>query len=321
MPGGQYTNLREQARAMGLEHRWPEVSRAYAEVNRLFGDIVKVTPTSKVVGDMALFMVANDLSPAEVQDPAHEIAFPESVISLFKGELGLPPDGFPKALQDKVLRGAQPLAGRAGDFLPPVDLAATHQDAEASAGHKISDTDFASYLMYPKVFKDFATHVRTYGDVSTLPTPAFFYGLRDREEVSLHIDQGKTLIVRQQGRSDTLDEDGREKVFFELNGQPRLMRIEKAGVISAGHRHPKSDPANPGHVGAPMPGSVVTVAVHVGQKVTKGAALVSIEAMKMETLLSAERDATVKAIHVKAGDKIAAKDLLVELQSTEDIKG
>ena len=316
MPGGQYTNLREQARAMGIEHRWPEVSRAYAEVNQLFGDIVKVTPTSKVVGDMALFMVANDLSPSEVADPDKEIAFPDSVVSLMKGELGFPPDGFPKDLQKKILKGAKPLKGRAGDFLPPVDLAATHAAAEAAAGHKISDTDFASYLMYPKVFKDFATHLRTYGDVSTLPTPAFFYGLRDREEVSLHIDQGKTLIVRQQGRSDTLDEEGREKVFFELNGQPRLMRIEKAGVTAGSQRHSKADSSNAGHVGAPMPGSVVTVAVHAGQKVTKGAALISIEAMKMETLLSADRDATVKAVHVKPGDKIAAKDLLIELETT-----
>jgi pyruvate carboxylase len=314
MPGGQYTNLREQARAMGLEHRWPEVSQAYADVNQLFGDIVKVTPTSKVVGDMALFMVANDLTPAEVADPAKEVAFPDSVVSLFKGELGFPPDGFPKALEAKVLRGAQPLSGRAGDFLPAVDLEAKRREGEAAAGRQLNDTDFASYLMYPKVFRDYAEHQRSYGDVSVLPTPAFFYGLRDREEVSLDIEKGKTLIVRQTGRSDMLDEDGRVKVFFELNGQPRLMRIGKAGFVASGRSHPKCDEANPGHVGAPMPGAIVTVSVHVGQKVSKGSPLVSIEAMKMETMLSADRDATVKAIHVKTGDKIAAKDLLVELE-------
>jgi pyruvate carboxylase len=315
MPGGQYTNLREQARAMGIEHRWPEVSQAYADVNQLFGDIVKVTPTSKVVGDMALFMVANDLTPAEVADPAKEVAFPDSVVSLFKGELGFPPDGFPKVLEAKVLRGAQPLAGRAGDFLPDVDLEAKRREGETAVGQALSDTDLASYLMYPKVFRDYAEHRQTYGDVAVLPTPAFFYGLRDREEVSLDIDKGKTLIVRQTGRSDTLDEEGRVKVFFELNGQPRLMRIAKEGVVAAGRNHPKCDDANPGHVGAPMPGAIVTVAVHVGQKVTKGSPLVSMEAMKMETMLSADRDAVVKAIHVKAGDKVAAKDLLVELQA------
>ena len=321
MPGGQYTNLREQARSMGLEHRWPEVSQAYADVNQLFGDIVKVTPTSKVVGDMALFMVANDLTPAEVSDPNKEVAFPDSVVSLFKGELGFPSDGFPKDLETKVLRGAQPLAGRAGDYLPAVNLDVIRSEGEAAVGRKLSDTDLASYLMYPKVFKDYAEHLRAYGDVSVLPTPAFFYGLRDREEVSLDIDRGKTLIVRLTGRSDTLDEDGREKVFFELNGQPRLMRIAKAGVIATGHRHPKADESNPGHVGAPMPGAVVTIAVHVGQKITKGAPLVSIEAMKMETMLCADRDAVVKAIHVKCGDKIAAKDLLVELETGQDKGG
>jgi pyruvate carboxylase len=314
MPGGQYTNLREQARAMGIEHRWPEVSQAYADVNQLFGDIVKVTPTSKVVGDMALFMVANDLTPAEVADPDKEVAFPDSVVSLFRGELGFPPDGFPKALEAKVLRGAKPLAGRAGDFLPEVDLEAARREGEAAVGQPLSDTDLASWLMYPKVFSDFAQHRQAYGDVSVLPTPAFFYGLVDREEISLDIDRGKTLIVRQTGRSDTLDEEGRVKVFFELNGQPRLMRIAKEGVVASGRSHPKCDESNPGHVGAPMPGAVVTVAVHVGQKVMKGSPLVSLEAMKMETMLSADRDATVKAIHVKAGDKVAAKDLLVELQ-------
>lgn len=312
MPGGQYTNLREQARSMGIEHRWPEVSTAYAQVNLLFGDIVKVTPTSKVVGDMALFMVANDLTPSEVADPAKEIAFPDSVVSLFKGELGFPADGFPKALEQKVLRGAAPLSGRAGDFLPQVDLEAQRTAAAAAIGRQLSDTDLASHLMYPKVFKDFAEHARQYGEVSVLPTSAFFYGLRDREEISLEIDKGKTLIVRQTGRSDTVDEEGRVKVFFELNGQPRLMRIAKAGAV-ASRRHPKADEQNPSHVGAPMPGAIVTIAVHVGQKVSKGSPLVSMEAMKMETMLSADRDAVVKAIHVKTGDKVAAKDLLVEL--------
>ena len=314
MPGGQYTNLREQARAMGLEHRWPEVSQAYADVNRLFGDIVKVTPTSKVVGDMALFMVANDLTPDEVLDPAREISFPDSVVSLFKGELGFPPDGFPKALSDKVLRGAAPLAGRAGDFLPAVDLEAARKDAEASVGRQVSDADLASWLMYPKVYKDYVAHHARYGDVSRLPTPVFFYGLTDRQEISVEIDKGKTLVIRQTGSSDTPDEEGRVKVFFELNGQPRLLRVAKEGAVATGKRHPKADDGNPNHIGAPMPGAIVTVAIHAGQKITKGTPLVSIEAMKMETALTADRDAVVKQVHVKPGDKVSAKDLLVELQ-------
>jgi len=314
MPGGQYTNLREQARAMGLAHRWPEVSRAYADVNALFGDIVKVTPTSKVVGDMALFMVANDLKPADVSDPAREVAFPDSVVSLFKGELGFPPDGFPKALEHKVLKGEAPLQGRAGAFLPPVDLEAKRAEGEAATGRKLGDTDLASYLMYPKVFKDYAAHRREYSDVSLLPTASFFYGLQDREEVSIDIDRGKTLVVRQTGRSDAVDEEGKIKVFFELNGQPRTVRVPKAGAAS-GVAKARAEEGNPRHLGAPMPGMVVTVAVKAGQSVKKGDPLVSLEAMKMETMLSAERDAVVQAIHVRAGETINAKDLLLEFKA------
>jgi pyruvate carboxylase len=313
MPGGQYTNLREQARAMGLEHRWPEVSKAYADVNILFGDIVKVTPTSKVVGDMALFMVANDLKPAEVKNPEREVAFPESVISLFKGELGFPADGFPKDLEKKVLKGEKPLAGRAGDFLPEVDLEAKRAEAEAAIGRHVNDTDLASYLMYPKVFRDYAEHRRHYSDVSLLPTSPFFYGLKDREEIGVDIDKGKTLIIRQTGRSDTVDEEGKVKVFFELNGQPRTVRVAKAGLAASGRSRPKAEEGNAAHVGAPMPGAVVTVAVKAGQKVKKGDPLLSIEAMKMETMLTAERDANVLTVHVKPGDAVNAKDLLLEL--------
>ncbi|MBI2276431.1 MAG: pyruvate carboxylase [Dechloromonas sp.] len=312
MPGGQYTNLREQARAMGLEHRWPEISRAYAEVNKLFGDIVKVTPTSKVVGDLAIFMVANDLTPDDVANPDKDIAFPESVISLFRGELGFPPEGFPPALQTKVLKGEAPLAGRAGDFMPPVDLEAKHQELAHAIGRQPSATDLASYLMYPKVFRDYAEHRREFGDVSRLPTSPFFYGLQDREEIAVDIDQGKTLVVRQTGRSEAPDEEGRIKVFFELNGQPRAARIAKAGLAGTVRTRHKADAADIRHVGAPMPGMVVTVAVKPGQKVSRGAPLLSIEAMKMETMLSADADGLIKAVHVRPGEVIAVKDLLVE---------
>ena len=311
MPGGQYTNLREQARAMGLEHRWPEVAHAYAEVNLLFGDIVKVTPTSKVVGDMALFMVANDLSAEAVLDPEREVAFPDSVVSMFKGELGFPPDGFPKALAKKILKGAKPLKGRAGKFMPPADLDATRNAAEKIVGHKISDRDLASYLMYPKVFSDYAAHVHDYDDVSVLPTNAFFYGLKDREEIAVDIARGKTLVIRLQGNAE-LDDDGHVRLFFELNGQSRVVRIPKAGIAVAAKQKLKVDPGNISQVGAPMPGAIVTVSVRVAQAVKKGDPLVSIEAMKMESMLRAERDAVVKAIHVKPGDAVAAKDLLLE---------
>ena len=312
MPGGQYTNLREQARAMGLEHRWPEISQAYADVNRLFGDIVKVTPTSKVVGDMAIFMVANDLKPEDVASPEKDIAFPESVISLFKGELGFPPEGFPKDLETKILKGEKPLAGRAGDFMAPVDLEAKRKEAEHAIGRQVSDTDLASYLMYPKVFKDYAEHRREFGDVSLLPTSPFFYGLQDREEIAVDLDKGKSLVIRQTARAEQPDEDGKIKVFFELNGQPRTVRISKAGLEGAAKARLKADAANPAHLGAPMPGMIVTVAVKPGQKVAKGTPLFSIEAMKMETVVSADHDVTIKAVHAKPGETVQAKDLLIE---------
>jgi pyruvate carboxylase len=310
MPGGQYTNLREQARAMGLEHRWAEVESAYAEANRLFGDIIKVTPTSKVVGDMALYMVAHGLSAEDLS--TREIAFPDSVVAMFRGEVGFPPEGFPVELGRKVLKGARPLAGRAGALLPPVDFVARRAEAEAAIGRKPSDRDLASFLMYPKVYTEFAAHRAAFDDVSVVPTPVFFNGLRDGEEVAIDIDRGKTLIVRLQGRAGP-DEEGVCKLFFELNGQARVIRVPSAGA-AATVKHPKVDERNPAHVGAPMPGTVVTVVVAPGQRVARGDPLLSLEAMKMETQLCAEREATVRAVHVKPGSLVAAKDLLVELE-------
>jgi len=311
MPGGQYTNLREQGRAMGLEHRWPEVARAYAEVNALFGDIVKVTPTSKVVGDMALFMVANDLKPADVADPARDIAFPESVVSLFKGELGFPADGFPKPLQDKILKGELPLTGRPGEHLAPVDLEEARHAAEKTVGHKLNDHDLASSLMYSKVYRDYAEHKRTYGDVSVLPTPIFFHGMRDHDEIAVDLERGKTLLIRLQGRAE-MEEEGEVKLFFELNGQARVVRVARAGA-KARAAMPQAEDGNARHVGAPMPSMVVTVAVKPGQKFAKGDPLVSIEAMKMELVIRAESDGTVASVHVKPGTVVSARDLLIEL--------
>lgn len=314
MPGGQYTNLREQARAIGLEHRWPEVSRAYADVNQLFGDIVKVTPTSKVVGDMALFMVANDLSPQDVADPAREIAFPESVVSLFKGELGRPPEGFPEALSDKILQGKKPMTERPGKGLAAVDLDAERLVAEKTVGRQVNDQDLASWLMYPKVFTDYCAHHSKYGDVSQLPTPVFFNGMAAGDEVSVSIDAGKTLVIRLQGSADVLDDEGdAKKLFFELNGQPRLVRIEKASVAQAQARRerPKADINNPAHIGAPMPGTIVTVSIKPGQRVKRGDPLVSIEAMKMESVVRAERDMTIAEVFAKKGQLVNPKDLLL----------
>jgi pyruvate carboxylase len=317
MPGGQYTNLREQARAMGIAHRWTEVSQTYAEVNRLFGDIVKVTPTSKVVGDMALMMVASDLSAADVLDPVREVAFPESVVSLFKGELGFPPDGFPADVSRKVLKlgpaDALPEPYRPGDRLPPVDLAAARAHAERDCGQPLDDRQLASYLMYPKVMREYCAHVRSYGDTSVLPTPVFFYGAQPLQEMALEIDPGKTLLVSLE--SVTPDGGTADKVQFELNGQPRTVRVMRPDAAGAARGRPLADPGNPWQVAAPMPGAIVNVAVQPGQRVSAGSILLALEAMKMETQVAADRDAVVDAVLVAPGDRVQSKELLVVLKA------
>lgn len=319
MPGGQYTNLREQARALGIDHRWTEVSRAYADVNKLFGDIVKVTPTSKVVGDMALMMVANDVRPEDVADPARETAFPESVVSLFKGELGFPPDGFPQALSRKVLKGDPPAPYRPGDQIPPVDLEAARAEGEHECGVKLDDRQLASYLMYPKVTQAYYEHRRQFGDTSVLPTPTFFYGLKVGDELAVDIDPGKTLLVMLQAIQN--DGEGGCKVQFELNGQARMVPVElrqpESGTAGgkSGSKRRVAESGNPLHIAAPMPGSIVSVPVKAGQKVQAGSPLVALEAMKMETSITAERDCEVETVLVGVGDRVQAKDLLIVLKA------
>jgi pyruvate carboxylase len=313
MPGGQYTNLREQARSMGLGHRWPEVAERYAEVNELFGDIIKVTPTSKVVGDMALAMVSGGLSAADVLDPDKEIAFPDSVVSLFKGDLGQPVGGFPEALQRKILNGAKPLTVRPGSLMPPVDFAAVRAQAEKRVGRRLSDQDLSSYLLYPAVFEEYASFRRSYSDTSVLATPVFFYGLKPHEEIEVDLEKGKTLIIRLLGVSD-LDPKGQRRVFFELNGQPRTVEVTDRSAAQSVRSHPKADPDDPKQVAAPMPGRIVSISVEPGQAVERGDPLLSIEAMKMETLLRAEGPGKIKAVPASVGMTVAANDLLVELE-------
>jgi pyruvate carboxylase len=314
MPGGQFTNLKAQARSMGLEEKWPEVARTYADVNRMFGDIVKVTPSSKVVGDMALMMVAQGLSRADVEDPARDVSFPDSVVDMMKGNLGQPPGGFPAGIVNKVLKGEKPSTERPGKNLAPIDLEEVRAKVSAEMGGKqIDNEDFNGYLMYPKVFLDYMGRHRTYGPVRTLPTRTFFYGMEAGEEISVEIDPGKTLEIRLQAVGET-DETGEVKVFFELNGQPRSIRVPNRLVKSTTQARPKADAGNAAHIGAPMPGIVASVAVKAGQEIHEGDMLLTIEAMKMETALHADRAGIVKAVHVTPGAQIDAKDLLVELE-------
>ncbi|TRW97324.1 pyruvate carboxylase [Paracoccus sp. M683] len=314
MPGGQFTNLKAQARSMGLEERWHEVAQTYADVNQMFGDIVKVTPSSKVVGDMALMMVAQNLTQADVLDPAKDVAFPDSVVDMMRGNLGQPPGGWPEALQRKVLKGEAGFTDRPGAHLPPVDLEQTRARVQDELeGKPVDDEDLNGYLMYPKVFMDYMGRHRMYGPVRTLPTRTFFYGMEPGEEITAEIDPGKILEIRLQAIGET-DEKGEVKVFFELNGQPRNIRVPNRLVKAETIARPKADSANPAHIGAPMPGVVASVAVTAGQTVKQGDLLLTIEAMKMETGLSAERDGTIKALHVAPGQQIDAKDLLIELE-------
>ena len=310
MPGGQYTNLRSQARALGIEdHRWPEVANAYAQVNEMFGDIVKVTPTSKVVGDMAILMVTSGLTRAAVLDPAVEIAFPESVVQLFRGDLGRPLGGFPAALQKKILGSQKPLTVRPGELQPPADLETERASAETKIGRNITKTELASYLMYPKVFTDYAADRAAFGDVSTVPTAVFFYGMQAGQEINIDLERGKTLIVKYIATSDA-HEDGTRTVFFELNGQPRPIRVTDRTLMPKRPPPRKAETGNPDHVGAPMPGTIATVPVHVGQRLARGAALLTLEAMKMETTVRAERDGIVKELLATPGMQVDAKDLL-----------
>ncbi|MDN2579954.1 pyruvate carboxylase [Aquibium sp. ELW1220] len=311
MPGGQFTNLKEQARSLGLETRWHEVAQAYHDVNLMFGDIVKVTPSSKVVGDMALMMVSQDLTVADVENPARDIAFPDSVVSMLRGDLGQPPSGWPAALQKKALKGDAPITVRPGSLLAPADLPAIRKEVEAKLGREIDEFEFASSLMYPKVFADFAAAQETYGPVSVLPTPVYFYGMAPEDEIFIDIERGKTLVVRCLAVGEP-DEQGMVTVFFELNGQPRRVKVpDRAHGAGGGKVRRKAEPGNEAHVGAPMPGVVSTLAVAAGQSVMAGDVLLSIEAMKMETALHAERDGTIAEVLVHAGDQIDAKDLLV----------
>ncbi|THH38018.1 pyruvate carboxylase [Aliishimia ponticola] len=314
MPGGQFTNLKAQARSLGLEARWHEVAQTYADVNQMFGDIVKVTPSSKVVGDMALMMVSQNLTREQVEDPEVDVAFPDSVVDMMQGNLGQPPGGFPEGILSKVLKGAAPNVERPGKHLEPVDLDAKRKEAsDLMEGVTLDDEDLSGYLMYPKVFLDYMGRHRTYGPVRTLPTKTFFYGMEPGEEITAEIDPGKTLEIRMQAVSET-DDAGEVRVFFELNGAPRTIRVPNRMVQSTTASRPKAEPGNPNHMAAPMPGVVASVAVQPGQAVKEGDMLLTIEAMKMETGIHAERDATVKAVHVQPSGQIDAKDLLVELE-------
>ncbi|MSR56393.1 MAG: pyruvate carboxylase [Planctomycetaceae bacterium] len=313
MPGGQATNLYQQAASLGLANRWADLCRTYADVNLLFGDIVKVTPTSKSVGDMALFLLANNLKAEDVLDPSRDFAFPESVVDLIAGRMGQPPGGFPSQVKKRILRDVKPVKGRPGASLPPADFAATEKLLKRKLHRPPTSKEVVSHLLYPRVFEEFAAHQEAYSDVSVLPTSTFLYGHEPGDEVAIDIEEGKTLILKFLTVGDP-HPDGHRTVFYELNGQPREVNVIDRSLEPQEVARPKADPADPQQVAAPMPGLVVTVGVLVGDKVTEGQKLVTMEAMKMETTLYAETEGRVAELFIKPGTQVETGELLLKLE-------
>jgi pyruvate carboxylase len=310
IPGGQYSNYKPQVAGLGLLDRWDECKEMYHKVNMLFGDIVKVTPSSKVVGDMAMFLVKNNLQPEDVFTSKEELAFPESVVGMFKGMLGQPYQGWPQELQKIVLKGAEPITCRPGELLEPVDFELEREKLEEKLGHRIDDKALISAILYPNVYPEFDRHRQEYSDTSVIPTPIFFYGLEPGLETSLDIEPGKTLIIKLNaiGR---VQADGTRQVYFELNGNARSVTVRDQSVQTDEAVREKADKGNPSHVGAPMPGKVIKVNVKAGDEVKAGDVLVVTEAMKMETNVKARTDGIVAEVKCREAEKVEKEDLLV----------
>ncbi|MDT2756907.1 pyruvate carboxylase [Enterococcus asini] len=312
MPGGQYSNLQVQAKAVGLGDHWEEIKEMYHTVNMMFGDIVKVTPSSKVVGDMALFMVQNNLTEADVYEKGLEYNFPESVVTFFQGELGQPVGGFPEKLQQIILKGRPAFTERPGLLAAPVDFAAVKAELAEKIGYEPKQDEILSYLMYPQVFLDYQAAYNQFADVTMLDTPTFFSGMRLGETINVEIEKGKILIIRLDEIGEP-DIEGNRTLFFNLNGQRREVLVKDSSIKSAIQTKRKAEPTNKEQIGATMPGSVLEILVKKGDRVKQGDTLMVTEAMKMETAIEARYDGEIKHIYVEAGETISQDDLLIEV--------
>ncbi|MBJ6726463.1 pyruvate carboxylase [Geomesophilobacter sediminis] len=310
IPGGQYSNYKPQVAGLGLIDRWEECKEMYHQVNNMFGDLVKVTPSSKIVGDMAMFLVKNNLQPEDVYTQGADLAFPESVVGFFKGMIGQPYQGFPEELQKVILKGEEPITCRPGDLLEPIDFEAERAKAAAKVGHPVNDKDLMSFLMYPSVYTEFDKQRQEFSDISVIPTPIFFYGLEPGQETSIEIQPGKTLIIKLNAIGRT-QADGTKQVYFELNGNARSVTVRDNSIKADQATHEKADKSNPKHVGAPMPGKVLKVNVAAGAAVKAGDILVVTEAMKMETNVKAKEDGTVAEVRCKEGGQVEKEELIV----------
>ncbi len=312
IPGGQYSNYKPQVEGLGLGHRWEECKEMYRKVNDMFGDVIKVTPSSKIVGDMAMFMIQNDLEPEDVFERGTNYTFPQGVIDFFKGMIGQPVGGFPPELQKIILKDEKPLTCRPGELLEPVDFAAKKAELEKKLGHVVNDRQVLSAVLYPGVYETFDHERQEYSDLSKVPTPVFFYGLEVGDETTFEIESGKTLIVKLNAVGN-LHPDATRHIYFELNGEPRQVMVKDLSVESDVAEHRKVDSDDPQQVGAPMPGKIFKLLVAVGDEVKAGETLLSTEAMKMETNVKAKEEGVVKEILFKEGDQVQQGDLLVIL--------
>lgn len=309
MPGGQFSNLQQQATAVGLGERWQDVCRMYAKVNMLFGDIIKVTPSSKVIGDMALFMVQNNLTEDDIYEKGDTLDFPQSVVDFFDGKLGIPYQGFPEKLQKIILRGKEPhLEAKPAD----VDFDAVKKEMEEKQ-FPVTEQSVSAYLIYPKVYSDYQARYKLYGDLSVLDTPTFFFGMKPGEEIRVNLEPGKMLLIKMEDITKP-DLNGDRLIRFELNGMPREIKVHDKHVATASIEVRKADKDIVGEVGATLSGSVVKVLVEKGQHVKKGDPILVTEAMKMETNITAPRDGIVSEIVVKAGTRISSGDLLLVIE-------
>lgn len=310
IPGGQYSNYKPQVAGLGLIERWDECKEMYHKVNLLFGDIVKVTPSSKVVGDMSMFLVKNNLQPEDVFTSKEDLAFPESVVGMFKGMLGQPYQGWPQELQKIILKGEQPITCRPGELLEPVDFVEEKLKLEEKLGHRVDDRALVSAILYPNVYPEFDRHRQEYSDTSVIPTPIFFYGLEPGQETSLDIEPGKTLIIKLNAVGK-VQKDGTRTVYFELNGNNRSVEIRDQSAQSDDVVRVKAEKGNSAHIGAPMPGKVFKINVKAGDVIKAGDVLMVTEAMKMETNIKAKADGTVAEVKFKEGDKVEKEDLVI----------
>jgi pyruvate carboxylase len=312
IPGGQYSNLKPQAIALGLGDKFDEIKEMYVSVNEMFGDIVKVTPSSKVVGDLAQFMVANNLTPEDIYTKGENISFPESVQQFFMGEIGQPEGGFPEQLQHIILKDKKPLTVRPGTLTKPVDFDVELKEFQKQFGEDLTLLDFLSYKFYPKVFEDGLKFWREYGDVSEVTSPIFFYGMKMGEDTTVEIAKGKTLLIRLLSIGP-VDEHGKRTVFFKLNGQTRNVEVQDKSIKVEQKENRKADKGNDNQIGAPLQGLLSKLLVKEGEQVKKNQPLFIIEAMKMETVITAPHDCKIQMIELKAGTLVNTSDLVMEL--------